>query len=83
MLKKDNIEEIIKLHINEHKSFFELVQRYAENLRSSGSANILEIGSGTAIDSYYISDKTQANVLATDISGRAIEVAESRKSSGT
>jgi len=76
LLREDNIEEVIKLHINEHKSFLDLIQRYAENLKRGGSVNILEIGCGTAIDSYYIADKTQANVWAIDISNRAIKVAD-------
>lgn len=79
LLKEGNIEKLIKLHIDERKPFLDLVQKYVECLKNRGSVNILEIGCGTAIDSYYIAQVTGANVWAIDISPESIRFAESLK----
>jgi len=75
-LKKDDIEKLIKLHINEHILFIQMIQKYVKSLQNKGPVNVLEIGCGTAIDSYYIAEHTHANVWAIDISSKAIQVAE-------
>jgi len=75
-LKKDDLEELIKLHIEEHIPFLEVVQKYVESLQQRGPVNVLEIGCGTAIDSYYIAEHTKAKVWAVDISSRAMQVAD-------
>ena len=75
-LQGDSIEELIKSHISEHKSFLQVIQRYVESLQSGESVNILEIGCGTAIDSYYIAEQTKAKIWAIDVSPKSIKVAE-------
>lgn len=75
-LKEDNIEKLIKSHISERKSFLQLIQKYVESVQSRGPVNVLEIGCGTAIDSYYIAEHTKANIWALDISPKSMQVAE-------
>ena len=75
-LKKDDLEELIHLHIKERIPFLEVVQKYVRSLQERGPVNVLEIGCGTAIDSYYLAEHTKAKIWAIDSSSRAIQVAD-------
>lgn len=72
-LKRDDLENEFKWHIEERKNFFIILEKY---LKTSKAANVLEIGCGTAIDSHYLS-KSFGDIAfwASDISKEAVEVA--------
>jgi SAM-dependent methyltransferase len=76
LLKEKDLNEFIKSHLCERKAFLEAVRKYAERSKHNGSAKVLEIGCGTAIDSYYIAEEAKVDVWAIDISDKAVEIAK-------
>jgi len=74
---RDNpdISPLIEYHISERKPFLELISKY---ITKSGAREVLEIGCGTAIDSFCLAKKHGADIsfYGADLSKEAVEVAE-------
>lgn len=74
----DNFIEDIEWHKREHPQFVSLIGKYIDLLLEKGEPlRILEIGCGSAIDSYLIAEKYDSNVsfTGTDLSRHSIELA--------
>ncbi len=74
-LAKEDILAHIHSHYEERKPFLNLLKACVEKVGLK-DVKVLEIGCGTAIDAYYLTQFTKAEVFATDISPDAIEVAK-------
>jgi len=61
--------------ISRNLRFYDLIKKHFVS-RGQEKLKILEVGCGTAIDSYYLREETRADVFAMDSSKRAIEQAQ-------
>ena len=76
---RDNFTEDIEWHKKEHSPFIGLVSKYIDLLlEKKETLKILEIGCGSAIDSYLIAERYNSRVFftGTDLSRYSIELAE-------
>jgi ubiquinone/menaquinone biosynthesis C-methylase UbiE len=73
-LETTDIEREIEEHRTNRKRFHSLIGVCIEQ-SSSPQPRILEIGSGTAIDSYILAEKHDVSVIGIDISRPSLEVA--------
>lgn len=74
-LKNENVEKEINRHLQEREKFLNLI----EILLKKNFQRVLEIGAGSAIDSYYLSGSSTPTFFAIDISYSAIKVAQKMK----
>jgi ubiquinone/menaquinone biosynthesis C-methylase UbiE len=73
-LEGRDLQAEIGLHRTERPRFYRLIERCIARIGRK-SASMLEIGSGTAIDSYILAEDTDAEIVGVDISFPSLLVA--------
>lgn len=71
--KTQNIQKTIKKHQYERKLLYGILIKYLK--KSSSPPKFLEVGCGTAIDSYILANKTRADVFGIDLVKESIDLA--------
>jgi SAM-dependent methyltransferase len=74
--EKGGINEMVQSHLKEREPFLVIIEKYIKQLQAEEKINVLEVGCGTAIDSYCIAKNPKVECWALDISPEAIELAK-------
>jgi len=72
--KKQNIEKTISKHKYERKYLYEILIKYLEKPQIK-KPKFLEVGCGTAIDSYILANKINSQVTGMDLVQKSIDLA--------
>ncbi|MBN2406074.1 MAG: class I SAM-dependent methyltransferase [Elusimicrobia bacterium] len=77
-LQEKNIDYNVKIRSQQYnrKQFLELIYKYVNQINRKRRIKLLEIGCGTAIDSYTMANMQDLECWAIDISEEAIKLAE-------
>lgn len=69
-------KNMIDNQIEFSKPLIDFIIKYTNSFENTKKLNVLEVGCGTAIDSYYIAEHTDANCWAIDLSSKSIKLAQ-------
>lgn len=75
LVQDTDINKKIECHTTQYKQLLDLIIKYVKKSAVDKKLNIIEIGCGTAIDSYYLAQTIDANFWGIDISSRSIDLA--------
>lgn len=82
-LSQSNLQTRIDEHLKGRQQFLRFVERSISNIvrkvedeSSHRRLRVLEVGCGTAIDSFYLAERVQADLCASDLTVQALQVAQ-------